>query len=104
MKKVVSKRNGKTYYKTVANFRASANNKYAFYNGETYWVRKADEFDQVDPEEFVMVKGTFFCDLHYWELMFSHDPVSLANGYNGTYVFDFPVKKSTVRNVLSYVD
>ena len=104
MKKVISRKNGKTYYKTIANFSASANNRYAFYKGEIYWVRKAEKSDNNDTEKYVIVKGTFFSDSDNWDVMKSNDPITLHNGYNGTYVMDMRVKKSIVKNVLTYID
>ena len=104
MKKAVSKRNNKTYFKTVANFVANGNRNFVFIENGIYWVRKAEETDNVDPEKFVIVKGTFFSHTDNWKVESSTDPVTLANGYNGTYVMDTPIEKETAKLVLSYTD
>lgn len=102
MKKVISKRDKKTYFKTVAKFEANTDYEFfAFSTGEIYWVRKADSSDNVDPNEYVIIKGTFNNSADALNHLLDKNSI---NRYTGTYSLGIPVKKEIAKLVLSYVD
>lgn len=102
MKKVISKIDKRTYFKTEAKFSASTDyDLFTFSEGEIYFVRKADSSDNVDPDEFVIVKGTFN---HAGDALRHNLDKNAINSYNGTYSFGIPVRKEIAKSILTYID
>ena len=101
MKTTISKRDGKKYFKTIAKFSSSADARNAFIEGNNYWVRKADESDNIDVDTYCIIKGTFNNASDSMKYALNRNAI---NKYEGTYYFKLIVPKNVASLVLNYCD
>lgn len=110
MKTVISKKDGKKYFKTIAKCSGNADDFNAFIKGKIYWVRNVDASDNVDADKYCAVKGDFYnfadAQTHIDVLNMLHCsiPRETIPPYTSTYIYGLIVLKSQLKLILDYCD